>query len=87
MEQRLEELLKRGKESLRRRDRKTYVSLNDIQYLIGQGAVIETNNRRQEGGVYLQEVVLVDKFGYVTTTTRKVMLQTLIFTVPFLISA
>lgn len=75
MEDRLDTLLERGKESLgTRRDTKTYASLEDIRYLVQRGAKIVNNNRRQEGNVYLQEVVWQNKFLYVTTTAREVKL-------------
>ena len=72
-QQRLENLLKSGEENKRlRNDRKSYVTLDDVRFLIEQGAVIENNNLYQTEGVYLHEVVWQDELWYVTTTAEKV---------------
>jgi hypothetical protein len=71
---RLEMLLALGKER-EGRDRKTYVTLDEIRFLVSKGAHIDCNNRQQVGGSYLQEVVWEGVYWYVTTTEHRVNLS------------
>ena len=51
---RLEQLLASGRRRLENfGDRKDYVTLDDIRFLVSQGAHIDCNNRRQDDGRYL----------------------------------
>lgn len=68
---RIDELIERGRKNLQvLDDKKSYVSLSDMYLLIQAGATIETQDRQQAGGGYLQEVVWKDDIWYVTVTNN-----------------
>ena len=72
---RLDQLLASGRRRLENfGDRKDYVTLDDIRFLVSQGAHIDCNNRRQDDGRYLHEVVWNNTYWYVTTTEEIVKL-------------